>query len=108
MVERVPGEYTTHETRAEANERVPKKLRYKQIIEILKDGPKTAKEIAVEMYRRGMTPTAERNFSGPRLTEMSFSGVVEPVGRKKCQYTGHTVTVYDLTPIKKEQLKGDD
>lgn len=105
MNKRYPGENITHDTRAESHEKVSvsKKVRYNQIISILREGPMTAKEIAVRMMERGFTPTAERNFSGPRLTEMSFLGIVEPVGKKRCQYTGKIVSVYDLTPIKKEQ-----
>ena len=40
MIERMPGENTTLETRAEAEETIDKKIRYNQILEILdgKDG----------------------------------------------------------------------
>ena len=31
----------------------------------------TAKEIAVEMYKKGYIPSDERNFTAPRLTELS-------------------------------------
>jgi len=86
------------ETRAEANDSVDKKRRYKQIIEImtLNKEPMTAKEISVEMFKRGYTPTSERNFSSPRITEMLKNGLVDVVGKKKCKYTGKTVTVYVL------------
>ena len=57
----------------------------------------TAKEIAVMMFKKGYVPTSERNHSAPRLTEMSQNGVVEPIGKTKCEYTGKTVTVYALT-----------
>ena len=56
----------------------------------------TAKEIAVEMFNRGYIPTSERNFAAPRLTELSRNGVVEPVGKQRCKYTGKTVCVYAL------------
>lgn len=91
------GTNPTLETRAEANETVDKAKRYKQIIEILAGGKEmTAKEIAVEMWNRGFVPTSERNFTAPRLTELSKKGIVEPVGKEKCQYTGKTVAVYKL------------
>lgn len=97
MIERRAGEYTTHETRAEANETVDKVKRYTQIIECLREKTQmTAKEIAVRMCEKGYIPTTERNFTAPRLTEMSQRGIVEPIGKKKCQYTGHTVAVYQL------------
>ena len=97
MIERRIGEIPTLETRSEANETVDKKKRYKQIIEVLTGGKEmTAKEIAVEMCNRGYIPTSERNFTAPRLTELSKNGVVEPVGKQRCAYTGKTVCVYAL------------
>ena len=97
MIERLPGEIPTFETRSESNETVDKNKRYLQIIEVLKGGKEmTAKEIAVEMCNRGYIPTSERNFTAPRLTELSYKGKVEPVGKQKCPYTGKTVAVYKL------------
>ena len=93
FVARQNGEYPAIETRAEAHEQVDKALRYKQILEILTE-PMTAKEVAVEMHRRGFIPTTERNFSAPRLTEMQKDGKVEIIGKKKCEYTGKNVSVY--------------
>lgn len=99
MIERRPGEITTLETRAAANEEVDRNLRYRQIIEVLglvyPDGL-TAKEIAVMMRRRGYIPTSERNFTAPRLTELGKRGVVEPIGKTTCFYTGRRVTVWGL------------
>lgn len=97
MIERLPGEIPTFETRSLAHEEVDKKKRYMQIKEILNDGKEmTAKEIAVEMCDKGYIPTSERNFTAPRLTELSQNGIVEPIGKKKCTYTGKTVAVYKL------------
>ena len=100
MKRREYGEATTLETRGEAHEKVNKQLRYRQIIECLSEHPATAKEIAVEMCKRGYIPTSERNFTAPRLTEMSQDGRVEPIGRKKCSYTGKTVAVYAIRGAK--------
>lgn len=87
----------TFETRAESHEVVDKKKRYSQIIEILQGGKEmTAKEIAVEMFNRGYIPTDERNFSAPRLTELSIKGIVEPVGKQKCEYTHKMVSLYRI------------
>lgn len=98
MEYRRPGEMTTLETRAEAYETVDKKKRYKEIIEILTDNkePMSAKEISVEMYKRGYTPTSERNFASPRITELLKNGKLDVIGKKKCKFTGKTVSVYEL------------
>jgi len=93
---RRPGETPTLETRSEAEATVDKQRRYKEIMECLREGDMTAKECAVVMMNKGYIPTSERNFVSPRLTEMSKAGLVEPVGKKKCQYTGRTVAVYTV------------
>lgn len=94
------GEIPTFETRHEANESVNKEKRYQQIIEVLLEGKQmTAKEIAVEMHNRGYIPTTERNFTAPRLTELSYKGIVEPIGKTKCQYIGKKVAVYELREV---------
>lgn len=91
------GEMTTLETRSEAEAVVDKQKRYSQIMECLKEnGNLTAKECAVIMMQKGYIPTSERNFTAPRLTEMSKSGRVEPIGKKVCRYTGKTVAVYAI------------
>ena len=104
MIEvRRAGEIPTFDTRAEANETVDREKRYQQIVTIFDDFPDglTAKEVAVFMHSRGFTPNSERNFSAPRITELSQIGVLEPCGKTKCTFTGKTVTVYRL--IKKEE-----
>ena len=99
MEKRQAGEIPTLETRSEAHDSVDKQKRYSQIIECLIEHGSvglTAKEIAVIMMQKGYIPTSERNFTAPRLTEMSEKGMVEPVGKTKCTYTGRTVAVYAL------------
>ena len=102
MEERLYGTVPTLETRAEAHDSVDKQKRYRQIIECLTKAKKaklnglTAKECAVMMMDLGYIPTSERNFTAPRLTEMSKNGLVEPVGKMICSYTGKKVTVYAL------------
>lgn len=91
------GEDPRIETRAEAHGTVDKQKRYRQILECLNEGgAMTAKEIAVCMQGKGYIPTSERNYTAPRLTEMSKSGAVEPVGKKLCKYTGKKVAVYKV------------
>lgn len=94
MQERRPGTNPTVETRAEALYKVNKNERYHQIIEVLKEEPMTAKEVAVVMMHKGLIPTSERNFTAPRLTEMMHMGIVEPIGKKVCKYTHKMVTAY--------------
>lgn len=97
MKKRRMGELTTLDCRAEAEESVDKALRQKQVVEILEQGGEmSAKEIAVEMMNRGYVPTSERNWSSPRITELCRKGIIEPVGRKKCQYSGKSVTVFAI------------
>ena len=70
------------------------KVRYEQILDRL-DKPKTAKEIAVELFDIGIIPSTERNYTAPRLTELEKRGIVKVVGKKKCKYTGKMVAVYE-------------
>ena len=72
------------------------KIRYIQILNRL-EKPKTAKELAVELFDLGFTNTTERNYTAPRLTELEKMGYVKTVDKKKCEYTGKTVAVYDRT-----------
>ena len=97
MIKRIPAEATTYDTRGESHESVDKSKRYSQIISCLVKQDMTAKEVAVMMFKLGLIPSTERNFTAPRLTELSQMGVVEPVGRTKCKWTGKTVAVYALT-----------
>ena len=97
IILRESGENTTVETRHEAHETVNKEKRYQQILGVLREyGPMTAKEVAVKLMEKGYIPSSERNFTAPRLTEMSYYGLVEPIGKKKCQYSGKKVAVYEV------------
>lgn len=91
-------DYSTYETRRESYMQVDTKLRYAQIKEILKEHkePMTAKEVAVEMCKKGYVPTSERNFSSPRLTELVHKDIVELGDKKLCQYTGKMVCTFKL------------
>ncbi|HIQ93633.1 TPA: hypothetical protein IAB29_00675 [Candidatus Ventrenecus stercoripullorum] len=98
MKPRIPGNNPLMETRKESEETVNKQLRYQQIIEILTESkePLSAKEIAVEMYKKHYVPTSERNFSAPRITELLNQGIVDCVGKKVCEYTHKSVGVFEL------------
>ncbi len=97
MEVRRPGTIPTIETRGESHVKVDKQKRYSQIMECFKEAQNlTAKECAVIMHRKGYIPSTERNYTAPRLTELSKAGIVEPIGKTKCAYTGKTVAVYGV------------
>lgn len=102
MEKRQYGEFTTLETRADANESVNREKRYAQIIQVLNETESeglSAKQIANIMMQKGYIPTDERNFTAPRLTELCKKGVVEPIGKDICAYTGKKVTYYALREV---------
>ena len=74
----------TQETRKLSFEDIKEKKqkRYEQILDRL-DRPKTAKEIAVELYELGLIPSTERNYTAPRLTELNAFGMVKVVEKVK-------------------------
>jgi|LSQX01.3.fsa_nt_gb predicted ArsR family transcriptional regulator len=77
--------------------------RRRVILEILTErGQLTAREVAAELYRRGITPSDERNYSAPRLTELKAAGQVEVTGKTICDRTGRSVAVW---AVKKEVSK---
>ena len=69
--------------------------RRRVILEILRerDGM-TAREVAAELHWRGITPSIERNFAASRLTELKEAGEIEASGKKICDYTGRSVTIW--------------
>lgn len=78
-----------------------RELRYVQIMDRL-DRPKTAKELAIELFIDKLIPTTERNATAPRLTELEQMGYVKVIEKRKCQYTGKTVAVYEKVARKDE------
>lgn len=94
-----PGVVPTFETRRASYETVDKAKRYQQIIEIMQDmdKPMTAKEIAVEMKKRGYAYTDERNVSAPRITELLEKGILDCSKTKvRCKYSGKMVSQFVL------------
>ena len=98
MEKREYGTNPMAECRRDSHEKVDKKKRYAQIIQVLKPIKTglTAREIAAVMCKKGFIPTDERNYVSPRLTELCEKGVVEPIGKRICLWTGKKVTVYTL------------
>lgn len=75
-----------------------RKIKYEQILDRLMAGRRTAKEVAVELFDLRLIPSTERNYTAPRLTELEQMGLVRVVDKTKCEYTGKTVAVYEITP----------
>lgn len=84
----------TYETRHDSHEKVNKEKRYKQIKEILGDKEMTAREVALELYKRRYTTSADRNYAAPRLTELVDRCEVMVVGKKYDSETGRKVATY--------------
>ena len=86
------------ETRRESYEaaKADAAIRRSVILEILTEHPDgmTAREVAGELHRRGITPTDERNYSAPRITEIYKDGKITVTGKKLCPQTGRNVAVW--------------
>lgn len=65
-----------------------RKKRYEQILDRLITGPKTAKEIAVELFELELIPSAERNYTAPRLTELEKMGLVKVIEKRNVNIQG--------------------
>lgn len=85
------------ETRREANEKVDKKARENQVLEILSDKQeRTARQVAYEMMQRGFTNNTERNNASPRLTSLLEQRKVLVVGKEIDKITGKKVAVFKI------------
>lgn len=72
--------------------------RRRVILEILAEHPDglTAREVAGELHRRGITPSGERNFAAPRLTELYKAGKVICTSKRQCPLTKRHVAVWTV------------
>ena len=61
------------------------------ILIALAKGPATARQLA------HMLGYLERNAVAPRLTELHKQGLVEPIGKERCEVTGKKVTLWART-----------
>jgi hypothetical protein len=89
----------THETRRESYSAVKLTLteRQRTVLRILREGGDlTAREVAAVLHLEGITPTDERNFAAPRLTELAGKELVTAVGKKICAKTGRKVSVWSV------------
>jgi hypothetical protein len=90
---------TTTETRRESHQagKPDAAARRRVILEILTEsGGMTAREVVGELHRRGLTPTDERNYAAPRLTELYKAGKIRTTGKKPCPQTGRNVVVWAI------------
>ena len=97
--ERLPGESITLHCRKVAYEEVDRETLRNEIINVMKDKkePMSVKEVSVEMFKRNLIPTDERQAVAPRMTELSKMGIIEPCGsKKKCEYSKIMVSVFRL------------
>lgn len=101
MENRQYGTNPMAECRRDSHETIDKNKRYRQIRAILKRHKKglTAKEVAVYMFRKGLTDSEDRNYASPRITELVEKGEIEPIGKTTCKWTGKTVTVFALREV---------
>lgn len=87
----------TIETRRESNEKIDKKAREEQVLEISSDGQeRTARQIAFEMQERGFINNAERNNASPRLSKLLEKRKVVIVGKEIDKITGKKVAVFRI------------
>jgi hypothetical protein len=98
IFKRENGESPTLECRHDSHEATDKQKRRKDILFVLENSskPLTAMEIAEDLFFLGKVNRCDRNVTAPRLTEMCADGTIEPVGKKKCQFTGRMVTCYQI------------
>ena len=67
-----------------------------KIKEILGSKEMTAREVAIELFKRGYTTTTDRNSAAPRLTELVDKCEVEIAGKKFDEQTGRNVATYKI------------
>ena len=83
--------------------------RRRVIYDILAEhGGMTAREIAGELQRLGITPTDERNFAAPRLTELYQDGKIEITGKRVCLQSGRNVAVWAICKCNKHAGTGEN
>ncbi|MEG1492427.1 MAG: DNA gyrase [Oscillospiraceae bacterium] len=59
-------------------------------------GELTAEELALILFRKGLTPAPLRTFTAPRLTELKRAGRVEVCGKRQSETSGKLIAVWRL------------
>lgn len=92
--------FATDETKEKAKDnRTDLGERQKLVLDYLgKEFPKgaTAKELSVDMYKNNLVPSPERNSVHPRLNELIALKMVRVIGKKICQFTDRSVSIYKV------------
>lgn len=89
----------TADTRLESYEKINKETMYNLIVNTLKEYKNsglTAREIAIELYNKGLVKSNDRQATAPRLTELVDKGIVVVIGKKMDEFTQRNVAVYTL------------
>lgn len=91
----------TAATRRKSYEEIKPQIgeRHKQCLTGLRQlgGSATANELAMHLYRQGLTPAFSRNYVHPRLTELVGMGLVSIAGvKERDSITGRTVALYEV------------
>lgn len=97
MKKKLPGEIVTLAARRESYDKLDSNGWYKKIISVLKDKnePLTAREIATELFNRGLSNNCERQTVAPRLSELKLVGGVSPTDERKYDpISGVNVSAY--------------
>lgn len=68
-------------------------LRFRVYEHLFHNGPCTAKEVDIALR----DPTQASGVYQTRLSELRDLGVVREIGKKTCQYSGHSVILWDVT-----------
>lgn len=92
------------QTRQDSDQKIKKHStmhRQAVLVILAEKGNMSAREIAQEMFERGLTASPERNHASPRLTELCEANEVEIVGKKICQWTGRSVAIWKKMNNKK-------
>lgn len=86
----------TYQTRRESNIKVDRRKMYSLILEQLRRGPATAREIAGALFEEGHVIYPDRQSVQPRLTELTDQGKVEVCCKKYDGVTHRNVSVYKM------------
>ena len=86
----------TKETRIMSYKQTEKQPMRQQVLDTLGSEVMTAREIAVEMHKRGLLPYPARAIIQPRITELVEAGVLETVGSKLDAETARKVALYKV------------
>lgn len=86
----------TKATRQESHESTNKQPLEQLVLDTLLGRELTAREVAAEMYARGLLPYPERAIIQPRITELVVAGKIIATGKKLDTVTSRKVAVYKV------------